>query len=124
MWNGAIVMRAVPSYGFCARLDQAKAKFAETILGQDSLLRIIQLELTWRDLQAGQNGLLAVLPRKNRLAHAAEFGLMLPKTGQDCHITLPQLQNRLRVQRQWVWSYFTGQRSSRLIPEPPRAGNP
>src|SRR5262249_43023234 len=33
---------------------------------------------------------------------------------------LPQLQNRLRVQRQWLWSYFTGQRSSRLIPEPPR----
>jgi NADH:ubiquinone reductase (H+-translocating) len=23
-------------------------------------------------------------------------------------------------QRQWIWSYFTGQRSSRLIPEPPR----
>src|SRR5215813_2632215 len=34
-------------------------------------------------------------------------------------ISLPQLQNRLRVQRQWLWSYFTGQRSSRLIPEPP-----
>jgi NADH:ubiquinone reductase (H+-translocating) len=34
-------------------------------------------------------------------------------------LSLPQLQNRLRVQRQWVWSYFTGQRSSRLIPEPP-----
>src|SRR5215468_139833 len=33
-------------------------------------------------------------------------------------LSLPQLQNRLRVQRQWVWSYFTGQRSSRLIPEP------
>jgi NADH dehydrogenase len=32
-------------------------------------------------------------------------------------LALPQLQNRLRVQRQWVWSYFTGQRSSRLIPE-------
>src|SRR6516165_2641365 len=32
-------------------------------------------------------------------------------------LSLPQLQNRLRVQRQWVWSYFTGQRSSRLIPE-------
>jgi NADH:quinone reductase (non-electrogenic) len=30
------------------------------------------------------------------------------------------LQNRLRVQRQWLCSYFTGQRSSRLIPEPPR----
>ena len=35
-------------------------------------------------------------------------------------LSLPQLQNRLRVQHQWVWSYFTGQRSSRLIPESPR----
>jgi NADH dehydrogenase len=33
---------------------------------------------------------------------------------------LPQLQNRLRVQRQWFWSYWTGQRSSRLIDEQPR----
>jgi len=32
-------------------------------------------------------------------------------------MSLPQLQNRLRVQNQWLWSYFTGQRSSRLIPE-------
>jgi NADH dehydrogenase len=39
-------------------------------------------------------------------------------------ISLPQLQNRLRVQRQWIWSYFTGQRSSRLIPEPPRVAAP
>jgi NADH dehydrogenase len=30
---------------------------------------------------------------------------------------LPQLQNRLRVQTQWLWSYLTGQRGSRLIPE-------
>ena len=37
-------------------------------------------------------------------------------------LSLPQLQNRLRVQRQWLWSYFTGQRSSRLIPEPPKPG--
>jgi NADH:ubiquinone reductase (H+-translocating) len=36
-------------------------------------------------------------------------------------LSLPQLQNRLRVQNQWLWSYFTGQRSSRLIPEKPRA---
>jgi NADH:ubiquinone reductase (H+-translocating) len=34
-------------------------------------------------------------------------------------LSLPQLQNSLRVQHQWLWSYFTGQRSSRLIPEPP-----
>jgi NADH dehydrogenase len=33
---------------------------------------------------------------------------------------LPQLQNRLRVQRQWFWSYLTGQRGSRLISEPLR----
>jgi len=31
-------------------------------------------------------------------------------------LSLRQLQNRLRVQRQWVWSYLTGQRSPRLIP--------
>jgi NADH dehydrogenase len=30
---------------------------------------------------------------------------------------LPQLQNRLRVEIQWLWSYCTGQRGSRLIPE-------
>jgi NADH dehydrogenase len=29
---------------------------------------------------------------------------------------LPQLPNRLRVQT-WFWSYLTGQRTSRLIPE-------
>jgi NADH:ubiquinone reductase (H+-translocating) len=34
-------------------------------------------------------------------------------------LSLPQMQNRLRVQRQWFWSYFTGQRGSRLIIEPP-----
>jgi len=34
---------------------------------------------------------------------------------------LPQLQNRLRVQRQWLWSYWTGQRSSRLISEARRS---
>jgi NADH:ubiquinone reductase (H+-translocating) len=35
---------------------------------------------------------------------------------------LPQLQNRRRVQNQWFWSYFTGQRSSRLLTEAPRMG--
>jgi NADH dehydrogenase len=30
---------------------------------------------------------------------------------------LPQMQNRLRVETQWLWSYFSGQRSSRLIAE-------
>jgi NADH dehydrogenase len=35
-------------------------------------------------------------------------------------MALPQLQNRWRVQSQWLWSYLTGQRSSRLISEAPR----
>ena len=39
-------------------------------------------------------------------------------------MSLPQLQNRLRVQTQWFWSYFTGQRGARLIPEPPSSGKP
>jgi NADH dehydrogenase len=38
-------------------------------------------------------------------------------------LSLPQLQNRLRVQRQWLWSYFTGQRASRLIPETHEPGH-
>jgi NADH dehydrogenase len=35
---------------------------------------------------------------------------------------LPQLQNRLRVQTQWLWSYMTNQRGSRLIPESSLSG--
>ena len=38
--------------------------------------------------------------------------------------SLPQLQNRLRVRTQWLWSYWTGQRSSRLISEAPRMQTP
>ena len=38
-------------------------------------------------------------------------------------MALPQLQNRWRVQSQWLWSYLTGQRSSRLIAEAPRPAN-
>jgi hypothetical protein len=30
---------------------------------------------------------------------------------------LPQVQNRMRVQTQWMWTYFTGQRGSRIIGE-------
>jgi NADH:ubiquinone reductase (H+-translocating) len=33
---------------------------------------------------------------------------------------LPQLQNRRRVQNQWLWTYLTGQRASRLVAEAPR----
>jgi len=35
-------------------------------------------------------------------------------------VALPQRQNRIRVRVQWLWSYFTGQRSSRLMSESPR----
>ena len=37
---------------------------------------------------------------------------------------LPQIQNRLRVGVQWLWSYYTGQRSSRLITEGPASRSP
>jgi len=37
-------------------------------------------------------------------------------------MVLPQLQNRRRVRNQWFWSYFTGQRASRLVSETPRVG--
>jgi NADH dehydrogenase len=32
-------------------------------------------------------------------------------------MSLPHAQNRVRVYLQWLWSYFTGQRSSRIISE-------
>ncbi|WP_261335727.1 NAD(P)/FAD-dependent oxidoreductase [Rhizobium leguminosarum] len=38
-------------------------------------------------------------------------------------MALPQMQNRWRVQSQWLWSYLTGQRSSRLISEAPQPPN-
>ena len=38
---------------------------------------------------------------------------------------LPQLQNRLRVEVQWLYTYFTGKRGARIIPERPcQAVNP
>jgi NADH:ubiquinone reductase (H+-translocating) len=33
--------------------------------------------------------------------------------------SLPQLQNRLQVETQWLWSYLTGQRTSRVRTKPP-----
>jgi NADH dehydrogenase len=38
-------------------------------------------------------------------------------------LALPQMQNRLRVQRQWLWSYLTNQRGARLISERPPTGS-
>jgi NADH:ubiquinone reductase (H+-translocating) len=38
-------------------------------------------------------------------------------------MSLPQLQNRLRVRTEWLWAYQTGQRTSRLIPDLPRPKN-
>jgi NADH dehydrogenase len=38
-------------------------------------------------------------------------------------VALPQRQNRMRVRIQWLWSYFTGQRSSRLMSEAQHPAN-
>jgi NADH dehydrogenase len=37
-------------------------------------------------------------------------------------VALPQRQNRMRVRTQWLWSYFTGQRSSLLMSEESHRG--
>jgi NADH:ubiquinone reductase (H+-translocating) len=37
-------------------------------------------------------------------------------------MSLPQMQNRGRVLTQWLWTYLTGQRGARLIPEGPVGG--
>ena len=37
-------------------------------------------------------------------------------------ISLPQMQNRWEVRTQWLWSYLSGQRGARLIPEGPLGG--
>jgi NADH:ubiquinone reductase (H+-translocating) len=37
-------------------------------------------------------------------------------------LALPERQNRMRVRTQWLWSYFTGQRSSLLMSEGPHRG--
>jgi NADH:ubiquinone reductase (H+-translocating) len=37
-------------------------------------------------------------------------------------VALPERQNRMRVRMQWLWSYFTGQRSSLLMSERPQRG--
>ena len=37
-------------------------------------------------------------------------------------MSLPQMQNRGRVLTQWLWTYLTGQRGARLIPEGPVSG--
>jgi NADH dehydrogenase len=54
--------------------------------------------------------------------HLRTSGLLTWLVWAVLHVlTLPQLQNRFRVQTQWFWSYLSGQRSSRLISEGPRS---
>jgi NADH dehydrogenase len=74
----------------------------------------------YRDL-----GSMAVVGKDFALLQAPHFklsGRLAWVVWAFVHIaTLPRLQNRLRVGAQWLWSYFTGQRGSRLIAEPPSA---
>jgi hypothetical protein len=39
------------------------------------------------------------------------------RTSRIARFSRLDIAKRLRVQRQWLWSYFTGQRGSRLIPD-------
>jgi NADH dehydrogenase len=69
------------------------------------------------------HGAMAIVGKNFALLQRGEFaisGFMAWCVWALIHVTnLPRLQNRLRVQLQWVWSYFSGQRSDRLITEPP-----
>ncbi len=76
----------------------------------------------YRDL-----GLMAVVGRNFAILEAGRLrtsGFLTWCVWAFVHLlALPQLQNRWRVLSQWLWSYLTGQRSSRLISEAPRQAN-
>jgi NADH dehydrogenase len=77
-------------------------------------------------------GAMAVVGKNFALLQSPSFkmaGLLSWCVWAFIHIAfLPRLQNRLRVNVQWLWSYFTAQRSSRLITdagdERPTAASP
>lgn len=77
-----------------------------------------------RPFRYSNKGNMAVVGRNFAILEAGPFrmsGFLTWLIWAFIHVaSLPQLQNRLRVEFQWLWSYFTGQRSSRLISEPPR----
>ncbi|MDB5991640.1 MAG: dehydrogenase, FAD-containing subunit [Herbaspirillum sp.] len=52
-------------------------------------------------------------------AHIRASGFFTWLTWAFIHVmSLPHAQNRIRVYTQWLWTYFTDQRSSRIIAEP------
>jgi len=77
-----------------------------------------------RPFRYSNKGNMAVVGRNFAILEAGRFrmsGFLTWLIWAFIHMaSLPQLQNRLRVEFQWLWSYFTGQRTSRLISEPPR----
>ncbi|GLR56760.1 NAD(P)/FAD-dependent oxidoreductase [Rhizobium indigoferae] len=80
-----------------------------------------------RPFRYSNKGNMAVVGRNFAILEAGRFrmsGFLTWLIWAFIHMaSLPQLQNRLRVEFQWLWSYFTGQRTSRLISEPPRTAD-
>ena len=88
------------------------------IPGKSDPLRVDVVALDWKWLFIyPDHGVAAVNQLVIPVGTPLEFRLTSATVMNSFFV--PQLQNRLRVQRQWLWTYFTGQRSSRLIPEPP-----
>jgi NADH dehydrogenase len=108
--------RALPGV---AQVAIQQGRFAGELIAAQMLARSLSQPFRYRDrgnmAVVGKN--FAILERgKLRLAGLATWILWAL-----LHIIfLPQLQNRMRVQTQWIWSYLTGQRSSRIISEPKR----
>jgi NADH dehydrogenase len=94
-------------------------------LGQ-VIFKLLKGETLSRHFQYSDKGNMAVVGPNFAVLERGRIqtsGLMTFLTWVFVHVmVLPQLQNQLRVQRQWLWSYWSGQRSSRLITEGPRDG--
>jgi NADH:ubiquinone reductase (H+-translocating) len=82
---------------------------------------------TRRPFRYFNKGNMAVVGKNFAILEAGRFrmsGFLTWLIWAFVHVaSLPQLQNRLRVETQWLWSYVTGQRSSRVIPETPANPN-
>ena len=130
-------LRATDAHGIFVVGDAASAKFggrpvpgvAQAAIQQGHYVgRLIARDLNGQPARAPfryfDKGNMAIVGKNFAVLERGSFhskGFLTWLIWVFIHIlSLPRMQNRLRVQRQWLWSYFTGQRSSRIIPEKPR----
>ena len=87
----------------------------------ETIAALVNNRPSTRTFRYGDRGNMAVVGKNFAVLERGSMrfsGLIVWLVWAMIHVMfLPLLQNRMRVQIQWLWSYFTGQRSSRLIPE-------